>query len=270
MATINAYTSVDMLYGQLGSNSLYDFGSLTIAKSSHFQISYFGEALNFYGSFSYSGGQLAGGNITDFNYTNSGFVEFEAFDFNIDVYTLVTSQAPELLVVGGSDTISGSNQDDVLASLDGDDLINGNGGIDLIYGGQGNDTINGGSENDRLYGEYGNDRLNGGLGIDSMFGGLGNDIYYVNSRWDVVFEEVNSGTDTIYSSAPHYSLANNVERLFLTGTSNISATGNNEDNILTGNSGDNIIKGLAGNDRINGMQGADSMFPAIAPQVICQ
>jgi Ca2+-binding RTX toxin-like protein len=48
-----------------------------------------------------------------------------------------------------------------------------------------------------------------------------------------------------------------IENLTLTGSANINATGNGNDNVLTGNSGNNTLYGLAGNDTINGGLAAD-------------
>ncbi len=89
-----------------------------------------------------------------------------------------------------------------------------------------------------------------------MQGGAGNDIYEVDSLIDVVSELLNQGTDTIRTSLS-YSLGDNVENLNLTGTGNISATGNSLNNSLLGNEGNNILTGGAGNDVMTGGGGVD-------------
>jgi serralysin len=80
-------------------------------------------------------------------------------------------------------------------------------------------------------------------------GGLGNDVYYVDDIGDnVINEQLTGGTDTIFSSV-NYSLSGRyVENLTLTGTSNLTATGNTLSNVLTGNSGNNILDGGYGAD----------------------
>ncbi|MBX3670854.1 MAG: VWA domain-containing protein [Rhodocyclaceae bacterium] len=47
--------------------------------------------------------------------------------------------------------------------------------------------------------------------------------------------------------------------LTLTGSANITGTGNSLDNVITGNSGNNALSGLAGNDTLNGGPGSDTM-----------
>ncbi|WP_138499256.1 Calx-beta domain-containing protein [Nostoc sp. PA-18-2419] len=54
-------------------------------------------------------------------------------------------------------------------------------------------------------------------------------------------------TDTLQASTTT-TLADGIENLTLTGTSNINGTGNSGNNILTGNSGNNILAGGIGND----------------------
>ncbi|QSJ17061.1 M10 family metallopeptidase C-terminal domain-containing protein [Nostoc sp. UHCC 0702] len=51
-----------------------------------------------------------------------------------------------------------------------------------------------------------------------------------------------------------------MEYLTLTGTANITGTGNNLDNTITGNIGNNLLKGLAGNDTLLGNAGDDTLI----------
>ena len=44
----------------------------------------------------------------------------------------------------------------------------------------------------------------------------------------------------------------------LTGTANLSGTGNELDNTITGNNGNNILTGAAGNDALDGALGNDT------------
>jgi Ca2+-binding RTX toxin-like protein len=123
----------------------------------------------------------------------------------------------------------------------------GTAGNDVLTGGRGNDTLIGLAGNDMLQGRQGHDLLDGGTGTDTMQGGTGNDTYVVDVAGDVVTELANEGTDTVQASI-NYTLGSNVEKLTLTGTSDINGTGNSLENILIGNSAANVLTGGAGND----------------------
>jgi Ca2+-binding RTX toxin-like protein len=68
--------------------------------------------------------------------------------------------------------------------------------------------------------------------------------------------DLNAGVDTVQSSV-NYVLGSNVENLSLTGSANLSGTGNALDNVITGNNGNNILAGLVGADMLTGGAGAD-------------
>ncbi|MDO5693311.1 MAG: calcium-binding protein [Pseudomonadota bacterium] len=139
-----------------------------------------------------------------------------------------------------------------------DDVIRGTVRDDTIGGGVGNDSLSGGLGNDSLEGGVGHDLLDGGAGADSLSGGAGDDSYIVDNVADQVVELANEGIDTVQSSVS-YSLSVNVENLTLTGSDNLSATGNELDNVLTGNSGNNALSAGAGNDTLIGGTGIDTM-----------
>jgi Ca2+-binding RTX toxin-like protein len=139
------------------------------------------------------------------------------------------------------------------------DTLHGNSLVNKLYGNAGNDILNSWA---------GNDLLNGGTGADVMLGGAGNDTYYVDNTLDKVYETTTSssstnagGTDLVYSSVSFnlnaYTGVKFVEKLTLTDTANISATGNTLANTLTGNSGSNTLNGGAGKDILYGGYGAD-------------
>lgn len=107
--------------------------------------------------------------------------------------------------------------------------------------------LTGNTESNELWGLAGNDELDGGQGADILLGGLGNDKYWVDSSDDLVVENVQEGTDTVYASVS-YALADNVEHLTLTGSANINAVGNAGNNWLEGNAGNNILFGGLGSD----------------------
>ncbi|MEJ8814261.1 calcium-binding protein [Variovorax ureilyticus] len=146
-------------------------------------------------------------------------------------YTL--SSNIENLTLTGTGTINGTGNEL-------DNVLTGNTVANILTGGAGNDT------------------LDGGTGNDTLVGGLGNDTYKVDATGDVVTEAAGEGLDTVQSSVT-YTLGNNVENLTLTGSSTLSATGNNLDNVLVGNTANNTLTGAAGNDTLDGGTGNDTM-----------
>jgi VCBS repeat-containing protein len=92
-------------------------------------------------------------------------------------FTVTIAETTNTFTTSGetSQTINGTNGNDLLRGYAGNDVINAGAGNDIAYGGAGADTLNGDTGNDVLYGGVGNDRLNGGLGQDKLVGGTGND-----------------------------------------------------------------------------------------------
>jgi len=158
----------------------------------------------------------------------------------------------------GNDLVSGGLGSDVLSGDDGDDEVYGEQGNDALFGRDGNDVLGGMAGYDRLDGGAGNDTLDGGSEADLMVGGAGDDTYVVDDAADAVQEVAGEGVDTVRSSIS-YALGSNVENLTLTGSGNLSGTGNELDNVLTGNNGNNQLSGGAGNDTLAGGLGEDRM-----------
>jgi serralysin len=143
----------------------------------------------------------------------------------------------------------------------GNNTIYGLGGNDILYGGEGNDYLNGGEGNDYLDGGNGDDILDGSgdsVGIDTFAGGAGNDTYGVYNSATVIVENAGEGTDNVWS-AVNYTLAANIENIYLVG--NINGTGNAGDNTIYGYGvGDNIIDGGDGIDNLFGGAGNDTFI----------
>ncbi|WP_149141519.1 hypothetical protein [Gemmobacter caeruleus] len=153
-------------------------------------------------------------------------------------------------VLIGIEHLHGSQKNDTLV---GDTLAN------VLVGDAGNDSLHGWDGNDTLYGGAGDDFLNGNSGADSLVGGVGNDVYVLDSSSDRVVEAANEGIDRVQVGF-NYTLGAEVENLLLTGTGNITGTGNAADNILTGNDGNNTLSGGAGDDTLQGDDGNDALM----------
>ncbi|MDQ4087782.1 MAG: calcium-binding protein, partial [Pseudomonadota bacterium] len=100
--------------------------------------------------------------------------------------------------------------------------------------------------------------LDGAAGADLMRGGDGNDTYHVDDLSDVVVEASGAGNDLVISSVSFSLQRQNIERLTLTGTQAIDATGNALANTLIGNGAANVLNGAAGADRMEGRGGNDT------------
>ena len=122
--------------------------------------------------------------------------------------------------------------------------------IENVIGGQAGDSLKGNSQANNIDGYTGNDTINGYGGADTLVGGQGSDSYYVDLSTDVVTENLNEGTDTVYSTATAFTLSANVEngRIY---TSNAAS--------LTGNTLNNVIYAGAGNNSLVGGDGTDTL-----------
>lgn len=99
--------------------------------------------------------------------------------------------------------------------------------------------------------------------VNTAYGTTGDDEFTVDHSNDVIVEEEDSGTDTVYSSR-NYTLSDNIENLTLTGLLNIDATGNELNNILIGNDGNNSFNGKGGSDIAYGGKGDDIYYNTTA------
>ena len=109
-----------------------------------------------------------------------------------------------------------------------------------------------------IYGTSADNLLDGDAGADSMYGGAGNDAYFLDNIGDVVVENANEGSDTVYATA-NYRLGANVEYLVLLGGA-VQGYGNALSNAIYGTGADNLLDGDAGADSMYGGAGNDAYF----------
>lgn len=180
-----------------------------------------------------------------------------------DVYTFPSNGAPSTIWdAGGVDSIDASSAlfpvtiDLHAGNFSTDTGFNGS-KLAIAYGVTIENAI-GGLGNDTIIGNDADNTLDGGGGADQLSGGKGNDTYNVDSPGDVATENAGEGTDLV-NSLLSYTLPANVENLTLTGTANLTGTGNGLDNVITGNAGDNTLTGGAGIDVLDGGAGIDTM-----------
>ncbi len=198
---------------------------------------------------------------------------------NNSVNTITGNSAANLLNGGlGADTMVGGSGNDIYIVDNSADLITegSNAGTDLVYSsattytiatnvenltltGSGNINGFGNTGGNVLTGNAGNNSLNGGSGADTLIGLAGNDTYVVENASDSIIENANEGIDVVQSYVTYTLVDEDVENLWLSGTSAIHGTGNTLNNVLIGNSANNSLTGGAGNDTLNGGGGIDTL-----------
>lgn len=192
---------------------------------------------------------VANGSLLDYETAQTQGIVARATDssgaFVENAYTIAINNLPE------PKSWTGDNGVNVFTASTNDLwTINGLGGNDVLTGNASADTINGGA---------GNDTINGAGGADTMLGGTGDDTYFVDNLGDKVIENVGEGADLVNASI-NYTLGDNVENLTLTGSLDLTGTGNAVGNTINGNSGNNVIYGLGGSDLINANDGNDTIY----------
>jgi Ca2+-binding RTX toxin-like protein len=108
-----------------------------------------------------------------------------------------------------------------------------------------------------IYGTGADNLLDGDSGVDAMYGLAGNDSYFVDNAGDFVIENLNEGSDLVYSTVS-YTLAANTENLVLLGSGDLNGSGNTLSNAIYGNTGANTLNGGAAADFLQGNAGNDT------------
>jgi hypothetical protein len=205
--------------------------------------------------------------------------------------------APTIVGSPGRDVITGTRENDVIATLggrdtvkglDGDDVICVGAGHDVVNGGKGDDTVIGGDGPDRLKGAGGESLLIGGKGDDHLFlrgrggrslGGNGDDLLFGGGAADRVYGgagedrcSVYAGDDLCEGGSGRDQMmfrAGSVEVDLIAGTATGPGYGDDlirgiedlrgsvDSDVLIGDGTDNTIVGMAGHDTIDGGDGDD-------------
>jgi beta-glucanase (GH16 family) len=92
-----------------------------------------------------------------------------------------------------------------------------------------------------------------------LVGTNGNDTFVVNAATTGIREQPGGGFDTVNATVS-YILPENVEKLRLSGSGPLDATGNSGNNQLYGNGNANTLSGLAGNEYLYGDAGNDRLL----------
>lgn len=253
MATLTTHAAgwLDMRY----QSSILGLFQVTYTDSSQLVLSLGGQQIVFRGSFTYNaaGTALTGGTVTQYEEYDNGVLVLNIIGMSMSALTAYAYYESNNLA-GLISTALG--EDDIIKSSP---LVAGD---DFLFGFNGNDTIYAYSGADSLHGGPGNDYLDGGSGIDTLIGGLGDDAYVVDAAGDNIVEGLNEGVDTVHSTVS-YALGSNVEYLVLSGTGDISGTGNALDNLIFGNSGVNTLAGGAGSDAYIVQNAGDTVIEGV-------
>ncbi|WP_246730183.1 Calx-beta domain-containing protein [Nitratireductor mangrovi] len=159
-------------------------------------------------------------------------------------YVLGPDESTFLLSGGASVDIVGNELANVLSANNAANHVDGRGG------------------NDKIFGYAGDDVLDGGRGDDHLFGGDGDDIFFVDSRFDLVSEDIGQGFDRVFALVDYRLAAPSEIEVLAAANSGastgVSLIGNEFAQVIIGDAGNNVIAGLAGADEINGMGGIDT------------
>ncbi|MFN4016601.1 MAG: beta strand repeat-containing protein, partial [Reyranella sp.] len=273
--TLDGGLGADTMVGGMGSDIYYvdDVGDVIVEASDD------GIVDDVISTISY----VLGANVENLELLGSAAIDATGNSLNNELFG--NSGANILDAGAGNDTLNGRGGDDTMIGGMGNDIyfVDTPGDQVIEAVGQGIDRVNsaisyvlganvenltltgsadidgtGNVLNNTLVGNDGNNVLDGGAGADAMSGGIGNDTYIVDNVSDTVTEVVGDGIDTVITQVD-WTLGTHFENLTMSGTANLSGTGNDQDNVLTGNDGDNVLIGGAGNDTLDGGIGVDAM-----------
>lgn len=123
-------------------------------------------------------------------------------------------------------------------------------------------VVNGTSAAETIYGTSGRDAIYGNGGADTLVGGSGDDTYIVQYQNVTIVEQQGGGLDSVKTTT-NFVLPDNVENLFIIGSTGYSGTtgsGNDLSNFIAGDANNQFILGGRGNDVLVGGGGSDTFI----------
>jgi Ca2+-binding RTX toxin-like protein len=217
-------------------------------------------ALTLTGSANLTGAAVSGNNSITGNAGNDVLQAGSGAD------TLIAGSGIDTLIGGaGNDFFVINNTADVLQSLSnlGNSVISSvsytmpTNVVALTLTGTANLQATGNAQTDQITGNAGNDTVTAGTGNMIFYAGAGRDVFIVNSASDQMSAPLVGlayASDTIESSVS-YTLSASANNLLLTGTANLSGTGNNIGASFAGD----LIVGNAGLDTLTAGAGVDTL-----------
>jgi Ca2+-binding RTX toxin-like protein len=134
--------------------------------------------------------------------------------------------------------------------------------------GTGNLTLTGNAMKNVIAANSGNDTLIAGSGLATLVGGTGNDTFVINNVADVI-QALSTGTNvnTVQTSFS-YVAPTNVQKVTLTGSADLTVTGNTLADTLTANTGNDTLIAGAGIATLIGGSGNDTFIVNNAVDVV--
>ena len=168
---------------------------------------------------------------------------------------------------GGNDVILAGDGNNLIYARAGNNLVragNGNNAIvvgsgnNVVFAGNGDNTLQGGSGRVRMQVGSGHNTLIAGTGIATMIGGSGDNTFVINKAADEIVTQ--AGAHNTVRASIDYVMGADIAALELSGTGNLTGTGNDADNTLTGNAGNSTLIAGNGNDTLIAGSGVTTMI----------
>lgn len=166
-----------------------------------------------------------------------------------------------IMAGGGNNLIYARAGNNLIRAGDGDNSIVVGSGNNVVFAGNGDNTVQGGSGRVRMQVGSGRNTLIAGSGIATMIGGSGDNTFVINQAADEIVTQ--AGAHNTVRASIDYVMGADIQALELSGTANLTGTGNDFDNTLTGNAGNSTLIAGNGNDTLIAGSGVTTMIGGI-------